>query len=254
MALSETLTETAICNMALGKLGATRIKNVESDTSLQAIQCRLHYEPTRDALQRSYLWRFARTRIELVSVWESGKAYTTDQYVLNDSIWYKCAVAHTSSSANEPPHANWTTLLESDYIPDTEWDFMWDLPSDYVRFRSIFEEANSTSRNRRHALEDQILLTNLSGITMRYIKKVTDVTEFDSLFVKVFVWLLADEMVGPLAGGDARIQKKIDTALDKLIPKAQAVDSDETDVGGRSDWNLARHGGLGVIGTDERFW
>lgn len=255
MTLSETITETAICNMSLGKLGAKRIGNVETDTSLEAIQCRLHYEPTRDALERSISWRFARTRIRLASVWAADKAYTTDQYVLNDSVWYKCAIAHTSSSVTEPPHANWTTLTAVDYTPDVgEWDYTWALPSDFMRFRSIYEESGYASKSRRHAIEGQNLLTNLSGVGLRYIKKVTDPTEFDPLFVEVFAWILADKMIGPLAGGDARIQKKIDTALDKLIPKAKAVNIDETDVGGRSDWNLARHGGIGITGADERYW
>ena len=209
MALSETLTETAICNMGLGKLGTKRINNVETDTSLEAILCRLHYETTRDALLRSISWRFARARAE---------------------------------------------LTQDDTDPDFEWDNQFELPDDFLRFRSIFEETGTTSKSRRHALEGQRLLTNLSEVSLRYIKKVTDVTEFDPLFIEVLTWILADKMIGPLAGGDARIQKKIDVALDKLIPKAKAVNIDETDVGGRSDWNLARHGGLGIAGQEERFW
>ena len=256
MALSGTITETAICNMSLGKLGDKRIKdNVETENSVQAIQCRLHYEQTRDALERSHSWRFTRDRIKLVSAWATDTVYTTDQYVSNDDVWYKCSTAHTSSSATEPPHANWTTLTAVDYTPGVgEWDYMWALPSDFMRFRSIYEESGYTSKSRRHAIEGENLLTNLSGVGLRYVKKVTDPTKFDPLFVEVFVWLLADEMIGPLAGGDARIQKKIDTALEKLMPKVRAVDLDETDVGGRSDWNLARHGGLGIAGQEERFW
>lgn len=210
MALSETLTETAICNMSLGKLGALRISgNVESDTSLQAIQCRIHYEPTRDALLRSHKWRFASARSE---------------------------------------------LTEGDDPDDFEWDNQFALPDDFLRFKSIDEETGVTSKRNRHAIEEQRILTNFSTVSLLYIKKVTDVTVFDPLFVKALVWLLADELIGPLAGGDARIQKKIDNALAKLLPKIQAVDADETDVGGRSDWDLARHGGIGTTGTDERFW
>lgn len=209
MALSETLTETSICNMSLGKLSAKRIGNVETDTSIEAIQCRIHYEPTRDALQRSHKWRFASARSEL-------EQDSTD--------------------------------------PDFEWDNQFDLPSDFLRFKSADEETGVTSKRNRHAIEGLKYLTNFSTVSLLYIKKVTDVTEFDPLFVKALVWLLADELIGPLAGGDPRIQKKIDTALAKLLPKIQAVDADETDVGGRSDWNLARHGGLGITGSDERFW
>ena len=202
---------TTICNQALGKLGAKRINNFEDTTESkpEAIQCRLHFEPTRDALIRSHSWRFARARAVL------------------------------SQDTTDPPF---------------EWDNQFILPNDFMRFRSIFEEDGTTSRSRRHAIEDELLLTNLDTVSLRYIKKVTDPAKFDPLFVKVLTWMLANEMIGPLAGGDARIQKKIDTALNKLIPKVLAVDGDETDVGGRSDWNLARLGGIGIATEEERFW
>lgn len=200
---------TSICNQALGKLGSLRINDFDDTTesSTQAIQCRLHYEPTRDALLRSYFWRFARDR----------------------------------------------KVLSQDTIdPVFEWDNQFILPNDFIRFRSFDEDTGAASRNKRHALEGDRLLTNFSSISLRYIKKVTNVAKFDPLFVKLLVWLLADEMIGPLTGGDARIQKKIDRAIEKLTIKAPAVDEDETDTGGRSDWNLARHGGLGITGTPER--
>ncbi len=244
MALSETLSETSICNIALGRLGALRIKNVESDTSLQAIQCRIHYEPTRDALLRSHKWRFARTRIKLASGWATDTVYTTDQYVINDSVWYKCAVAHTSSTGNEPPGANWTTLAAADYTPDFEWNFKFDLPADFRAMRSIYENRFSDENLRSYALEGLVLFTNEETMEIRYIKKVTDVTEFDPLFTKLLAWLLADEMIGPLVGGDARIQKKIDEALDRLMPAVRAMDLQETNTIGQDDletWNDARY-------------
>jgi len=91
------------------------------------------------------------------AVGETGKAYTTDQYVSNDSVWYKCLLAHTSGALDDEPGTGaveatyWTTLSASEYTPVEEWDYMWDLPSDYLRFRSIYEEWNSTSKSRRHA-------------------------------------------------------------------------------------------------------
>lgn len=202
---------TQICNQSLGKLGAKRINDLgdTSDTKLEAIQCRLHYEPTRDALLRSHWWRFARAR---------------------------------------------AVLSKDTDFDDFEWDNSFILPTDFLRFRSIYEEDGTTSKSRRHAIEGQRILTNLSAVSLRYIRKVTDTTKFDPLFTKVLVWLLADEMIGPLAGGDARIQEKIDRALAKLMPKVQAVDDDETDTGGRSDWILARHGGIGIASQEERFW
>ena len=203
------LSETRICNTSLARIGAKRINNFDTDTSPEAIQCRTHYEQTRDALIRSHSWRFARARGEL------------------------------SQDAVDP---------------DSEWDNQFILPNDFLRFRSIVEEEGYSSRHRRHSLEDDRFLTNFSTVNMRYIKKVIDPTKFDPLFVEVLVLQLALKLVAALAKTDPKLKADIKDDLKLLMPKVQAVDDDETDVGGRSDWNLARHGGIGIAGTDERFW
>lgn len=260
-------TELEIDNMSLGRIGAKRITQAQLDaspiTDVNAQHCDLHYEQSRDSLQRSHWWRFARTRIELVSAWETAKVYTTDQYVSNDDVWYKCLVAHTSGALDDEPGTGavadtyWTTLSASDYTPEVEWDYMWDLPSDYLRFRSIYEEGGATSKSRRRAIEGQILLTNLSGINLLYIKRVTTITEFDPLYVEILVLQLALKLVPPLVGvGSAgqSLLSELKNELKPLMSKVQAVDDNETDVGGRSDWNLARHGGVGIASQEERFW
>ena len=60
------ISETSICNMALGRLGSKRINDFDDtdESSLPIVQCRLHYEQTRDALIRSHWWRFARGRVQ----------------------------------------------------------------------------------------------------------------------------------------------------------------------------------------------
>ena len=145
-------------------------------------------------------------------------------------------------------------LSEDTTAPDFEWDNQFILPNDFLRFRSIYEEDGTTSKSRRHAIEGQRLLTNLSTVSLRYVKKVTDPTKFDPLFVELLILQLALKLVGPLAGGAPELQRALQLELAALIPKVLAVDSDETDTGGRSDWNLARHGGLGIASQSERFW
>jgi len=74
MALAETFSETSVCNMALGRIGSKRgttgeiaAGTIGTDTSVQAIHCRQHYEQTRNALLRSFRWRFATRRVKLTS-------------------------------------------------------------------------------------------------------------------------------------------------------------------------------------------
>lgn len=59
------LSETKICNMALGMIGAKRLNNLDTDSSVEAIYCRTYYESVRDALLRSHRWRFASARASL---------------------------------------------------------------------------------------------------------------------------------------------------------------------------------------------
>ena len=57
--------ETTISNIALGRIGAAILDDYETDTSPEAIQCRLHYDQTRKSLLRSFCWNFAKKRATL---------------------------------------------------------------------------------------------------------------------------------------------------------------------------------------------
>lgn len=92
-----TTEEVDISNQSLGKIGATRFTFGDT-TSNQSVQSLLHFDQTRDAMLRSFDWPFAKTRLRLVSAWLTLTVYTTDQYVWQASLLYKCAVAHTSGT------------------------------------------------------------------------------------------------------------------------------------------------------------
>lgn len=189
-----------LCNRALSEIGAKQIDNLDGDTSEEAIQCRLHYEPTRDALQRSHFWRFASARAE---------------------------------------------LTESSTSPLFEFDNQFDLPSDFERLKSIYGDSSRPLENTRRsfAIEGDKILTNESAVDLRYIKLVSDVTKFDSLFEEVLVLTLALKLVPPLAGGAPKLQEKIQTKLVPLMRKVRTLDRQETNNRGRNDqpiWNDQR--------------
>ena len=197
MALSETI----ICNSSLSKIGSKRINNFDTDTSVEAIACRTHYEITRDSLIRSFQWRFASAR---------------------------------------------ATLSQDATDPDFEWDNQFILPADFLAMRSIYENRFSDENYRSYALEGKRLLTNESTMEIRYIKKVTDVTEFDPLFVEVLILQLALKLVGALAGGAPKLQKIIQDELFVVMRSVRAFDGQETNTIGQRDletWNDARYTG-----------
>jgi len=185
------ISETAICNMALGRIGAQRINDFGTATSNEGIQCRLQYEATRDALLRSHAWRFALARAEL--------------------------------------SANSTT-------PAFEYDYQYDLPADCLRVVELYD-SDSTFQ-----LEGRRLLVNDETASIVYIRKVTDPTEFDSMFIKVLATALAVELVMPLTKGQP-LRDRVAGELAQMLSGARLANLVETNTTGRDDmqtWNDAR--------------
>jgi hypothetical protein len=212
MATKLALSETHICNMALGRIGAERIVSFDdaSEESVEAIQCRLHYAQTRDALIRSHWWRFARARAIL-------SANTTDE-------------------------------------PLSEWDYAYDLPTDFLRMKKPYEGVVSgeTELEYTYSLEGKQILSNESSMKIRYIKRVTDPPSFDPLFVEVLVLQLALKMLIPIAGPgrDASIMRRElkddlygTPRQPGLMAMVRALDKEETNTVGRNNLERCENGG-----------
>lgn len=196
------LSVTKICNLSLSDLGSLRINDFgdTTESSTQAILCRLHYEPVRDALEQAHRWRFNSDR---------------------------------------------KTLSRDTTDPDFEWGAQFILPTDYLSMRSIYEGRFSDDNIRSYALEGKRLLTNETTMEIRYIKKVTDVTEFDPLFVQLLVLHLDLKLVMPLTQ-DVKLKQTIKEDIRLLMPDILAKTGQETNTAGRfesSTWNDARFSG-----------
>jgi hypothetical protein len=220
MADAQALSDTSICNMALGRLGANRIVDFSdnSDENVWAIQCRLHYTQTRDALIRSHWWRFARGRATL----SQNAAYTADS----------------------------TTF---------EWTYAYDLPADFLAMRNIWEDAGygEVGQQYPYTIEGNQILSEETTMKIRYVKRVTDPTKFDPLFTEVLILQLALKMVSPLTGAGpdgSRLRQELNIELygtprqPGLMDKVRAMDKQETNTATRyesSTWNDAFTAGSG---------
>ncbi len=188
---------TSICNMALGRVGAKRITNYDdtTDTLAEAIQCRLHFVQTRDALQRSHAWVFNSKRVIL-------SQDTTD--------------------------------------PSFEYDNQFIMPSDYLRVRSVYDNAAGSNDISAYssAIEGDRWLTNQSAVNLRYSARVTDPAKFDPLFTEVLVLKLARKLVMPLAGAEQDLLDGIDRELIPLMRTARALDKNEAYRSRRNEFNM----------------
>jgi hypothetical protein len=88
-----TLSSSDIANLSLARIGAERLNDLTTDSSVQSIHCRLIYEPDRQALLRRYWWPFAARRAKLAQSATVPACEYAYQYALpNDfltlrSIW-----------------------------------------------------------------------------------------------------------------------------------------------------------------------
>ena len=196
------MTETEICNMALGRLGAKRISDFAdtNEANLQSVQCRLHYVQTRDALLRSHWWRFARYRVQL------------------------------SENTTAP-------TFEFDNAFDLPSDFLrlWIKP-----FEDNNWGLNNTDRT--FSMEGKQLLTNEDSVYLRYIRRVTDPAEFDPLFIEVLVLKLAIKMVMPISQDKELYQMLYQEMRDVLarVRVVDKRETNNVGVSDRGRWNDAR--------------
>lgn len=100
------LSSTSICNMALARIGSTRINDIDTDQSVAAQQCRLHYEQTRDSLLRSHWWRFASARVILVEDPTEPSFEWDHQFILpNDFLRLKSIYEDYDTSGSDTRHS-----------------------------------------------------------------------------------------------------------------------------------------------------
>lgn len=187
--------------MALDKLGADHINNLDDDTDTDAgaIKCRVHFEQTRDALLRSYWWPFASDR---------------------------------------------KTLSRLVATPDFEYAFQYELPTDYLDMKGIWEGGVTNYNFDAYDIEGSLLLTDENEMKIKYIKKVTDPTKFDPLFTEVFVLRLAMKLIS-LAGANPKMTETVGKELIEVELEARAVAGQEGNTDGRGKsqtWNDAMHG------------
>lgn len=241
-----------ICNMALSRFGEKSVTaaQITANEDPNAVQCNRHYEQTRDALLRSFWWRFAGARIRLASAWADDTVYTTDQYVSYSSVWYKCASAHTSvtgggDNGGGEPDTNttqWTAKTDADMVPDVEWDLVFDLPADFLANRYTYDDNDAHRSLYSYKVEGNKYYTRESAVDYVYTKQVTTVTEFDPLFIEVLVLSLAVKMVLPISQDDdlyRDLKEELYGSRGRsgLMSKVRVMDRQEQNTKGLYDYN-----------------
>jgi len=119
------------------------------------------------------------------------------------------------------------TLSEDASAPDFEYDNQFDLPADFMRLVSLY---NTWSTFK---IEGEKLLTDDSSAEIVYVKKVTDPTKFDALFVEALVLQLAIKLSMAISQ-DKVLSKELKDEFRELIRTVRTVTRQETNTIGRN--------------------
>lgn len=197
--------QTGIVNLALGKIGAKRIANIDEDSN-QAIRARDIWEYIRDEVLEAGEWKFAKTRVAL------------------------------AQSTTEPLYGwDYAYPLPSDFLKlclGTPED-----PSVYPTGNAWVIETLPSGR--------MVLLTDYDNssndLYINYIRRVVDVTKYSPSFVSALAFRLAAELAIPLTEGMKKYNTLIsiyEVALRKAVGVNQSGDYLE-DEQGSTDWENA---------------
>jgi hypothetical protein len=156
----------AIANMALSRIGNSQRINALDEASIQAEQCALFYETSRDMVLRDYPWGFATSFASLA------------QLAISDDPSYGYTYALPSDCLKVRGIVNpvfqdgyWPACVDRIEIPRTA-------------FRII-------SGNR--------LATSANPVTIEYTAKVDSPEVFDPMFVSALAWRLAAQIAPAIA-------------------------------------------------------
>jgi hypothetical protein len=138
------------------------------------------------------------------------------------------------------------TLSQDTNTPDFGWSYQYELPSDFLRMMHVHLDGNTpnTETLYSYTVEGNLILSNESTMEIRYIARITDVTEFDPLFVQVLAQQLALNLAMPLSKGP-KLTQALQQEMQVLMQQVRAIDRQETNTTGREDmgtWNDARWG------------
>lgn len=184
--------ETDLLNDALSQFGGAAITNI-SDGSINANHCLRLYPPLRDALLRLHHWNFAMT---------------------------------------------WVQLAQDVTPPVAQWAYAYTLPSDCLKVVNYGGSATAVSSLAliypdsgirvvtRYKIEGRKLVSNDGTVYIQYLRRITNVDEWDPLFYQAVAAWLASKLCSAIAK-DGKLSMSLMSTAQHLLMLATSVDGQE---------------------------
>src|SRR5574337_37280 len=186
--MAEGLSDVDICSLALRSLGSKSIQSFNDNTPSAQLMSAL-YPITRDAVLKSFRWKFAikRQGLNLLN-------FQTFQF---------------KQTRLELPTGRFTFSLPPDYLSMIETD---QDPSPY--------KIESFLTNTQTGAQQLVLISDNQSIGIRYISRITDPSLFDPTFIIALAARLSRDAALPETGDLAKL-KSMDELYKEKIAEAR---------------------------------
>jgi hypothetical protein len=214
--------ELEIFNLALSRIGQETLASTD-ERGKPGNLCRLHYPLLRDAVLRAHPWNFAVRRVELAEVADYTPPFEFDRAFALPTEPYCLKVIRTDWEAT-----GWSSAA------------IYGFPGVHGMYPMTINYRIETIRVNSADL--RVILCNEATMKIEYIARITDVAQWDALFVEAMVSRLAAELAMPLADNATLAKNMLDTYMAKLS-EARLVDAQEgtpREVVNTDGWVLAR--------------
>mgnify|MGYP000255165949 CR=1 FL=1 len=284
-------TATEIANLAIAHLGGRALTALSTDTTQQAASVRKWYNPegspavynALDEVLRAHPWNFATARHRqtitynditaatdsggLINIEDGSHGVQTGQRVYIKDVggvtvangqWYVTRVDNDEFTLDGSVFAGtYTSGGKWVKIPAFDWDFQHTPPDDCLRVISLnagggqMEDAGAD-----FTFEKGLILTDEETINLKYIQRITDVTEYPADFVAAFSFLLASYIAQDTQGASGQAQQMRQFFEKAVAPPVKARDSNEGKARRIPPFNdsqivIARFGGYWTGGITE---
>lgn len=211
MPTANTISEVAISNLALLRVGSTQAISSFADGSNEANTCATAYPQCRDAVLADFPWPWAKAETPLAQVAGpeiNGKRARTEwsRSYRYPSDCVKLLALLPTPAANDLPY-NYSQTWKRD--PTNPYPIDYDVGSDATG-RLILTDCNGIGY----------------GVTAIYTQKVSDPNQFSPDFADALAWRLAVDLAMGLAFSDNKRQAA-ERGYDQSIRKARATAMNE---------------------------
>lgn len=256
---------TEIASLAISHLGGTALTSLTADVTQQAKSVRKWYNPdggtavytALDEILRAHPWNFAtkpkRQTITyhtltgsavtdssgLIKITHAGHGFSTGDRVYVKDVegvtvangqWYVTVINSNNFTLDGSVFAGTYTSGTGKVvgIPPFSWSFAHTPPSDCLRPLSINAGGGQNNDDGDDFLFEQgLILCESETINLKYIARITDVTQYPSDFVTAFSYLLASYIAQDTAGATGRGSEMRQFYSKAIVPEVKSRDSNE---------------------------